>query len=167
MISVDAVRQDASQLHSFIEQLVQMCSNLRDDYPVFRDPSIKFFGYIATLGLKTQEYLEGFPAFYAKSTDKRAADSKRQKLVSLKTAWETLHNYIKPALDADSLHLPMSLVTAFGDIVNSVDDWRDYKFVLFHTTEANYLQIPSGMARKAANDIAESVDCARFDSNLV
>jgi hypothetical protein len=50
--------------------------------------------------------------------------------------------------------------------VNSVSDWGDYRFVLFHTNEANYLQIPSGMAREVANDIADIVGFDRFDPNL-
>jgi hypothetical protein len=166
MLSVDAIREDAARLHCFIEPLIRMCSDLREDYPVFADPSLEFFSYISKLGTKTQEYLETFPAYYVKSTDERSARSKRQALFTIKNSWETLHNYIRPALDADSLHLPMSLITAFSDIVNAVDDWKDYKFVLFHTNEANYLQIPAGMARKAANEIADSVSYERFDANL-
>jgi hypothetical protein len=164
--NTDAIRQDAALLHGFIEPLRRMCSELRDDYPVFTEPSRKFFAYISNLGSRSQQYLEAFPAFYDKSVDGRSANSKRQKLFTLKTSWEALHSYIQPALDADSLHLPMPLITALTDIVNSVSEWKDYKFVLFHTAEANYLQIPSGMARRAANDVAESVGSEQFDSNL-
>ena len=165
-VSVDAVRQDAARLHRFIEPLIRMCSDLREDYPVFADSSISFFSYISQLGLATQAYLESFPAYYEKSADERSANSKRQSLFTLKVSWETLHNYVRPALDADSLHLPMSLVTAFTDIVNSVQDWHSYQFVLFHTSEANYLQIPSAMARKAADEIADKVQLRGFDPTL-
>jgi hypothetical protein len=166
MVQDDAVLQEAAQLHGFVESVIHLCADLREDYPVFSKASLSYFAYIVELGKKTQAYLEGFPAFYRKSTDVRAASSKLQKLYSLKTSWEALHAYIKPALDADTLHLPSSLITAFEDIVNTVPDWQDYRFVLFHTTEANYLQVPSGMAREVANDIADSVNCERFDANL-
>jgi hypothetical protein len=166
MLSEDAVLQEAAHLHSFIESLVNLCSDLRDDYPVFAPASERFFAYALELGRKTQQYLEIFPAFYAKSKDQRSAHSKLQKLFSLKTAWEALHAFVKPALDADSLHLPSSLITAFEDIVNSVEEWHEYKFILFQTSEANYLQIPSGMAREVANEIAESVGYERFDPTM-
>ena len=166
MLDQSAVVQEASQIHGFIESVIHLCSDLREDYPVFSNASLSFFRYVLKLGQSTQTYLEGFPAFYLKSDDDRAARSKLQKLYSLKTSWEALHAYVKPALDADSLHLPSSLVTAFEDIVNRILDWENYKFVLFHTAEANYLQIPSGMARDVANEIADSVGFERFDPNL-
>ncbi|MDR3737724.1 MAG: hypothetical protein P4L40_01775 [Terracidiphilus sp.] len=159
-------RQDAADLHRFIEQLVRMCADRRDDYPVFTNSSIAFFSHISKLGVETQRYLERFPDYYSKSADLRAANSKRVKLVSLKNAWEELHAYIRPALDADSLHLPMPLITAFQDEVRKVEEWEGYQFVLFHTTEVNYLQIPSDMARSVANRIADRVGGERFDPNL-
>jgi hypothetical protein len=166
VVSRATVLHEAAQLHGFVETLIQLCADLREDYPVFSRPSLAYFNYILELGKNTQRYLEAFPAFYEKSTDERAAKSKLQKLYSLKTSWEALHQFIKPALDADTLHIPSSLITAFADIVNSVVGWEDYQFVLFHTTEANYLQIPSGMAREVANQIADSVGGARFNPNL-
>lgn len=166
MLSKDAVLQEAAQLHSFVESIIQLCSDPREDYPVFTNASMKFFGYILQLGKQTQDYLERFPAFYLKSSDERSARSKLQKLFSLKTSWEALHAFVKPALDADSLHVPSSLVTAFEDIVNDVEAWKEFKFILFQTSEANYLQIPSGMAREVANDIAEGVDFERFDPTM-
>jgi hypothetical protein len=166
MVDIDAIRQEAAQLHGFIEPLIQMCSDLREDYPIFAGPSLKFFSYISKLGTKTQEFLEAFPTSYAGCTDQRAANSMLLGLSSLKASWETLHNYVGPALDADSLNLPSSLITAFSDIANSVPEWADYEFVLFHTSEANYLQIPSGMARDAADNIADKVGLELFDPNL-
>jgi hypothetical protein len=166
ILDPSVVRQDAADLHRFIEQLVRMCADRRDDYPVFANPSVAFFSHVSKLGIETQKYLEQFPQYYSKSADERAANSKRLKLVSLKSAWEALHTYIRPALDADSLHLPMSLITAFQDEVQKVEEWQRYQFVLFHTTEVNYLQIPSDMARSVANNIAESVGGQTFDPDL-
>ena len=166
MLPDEAILQEASQLHGFVESIIRICTDLRDDYPVFAPASLRFFDYVVKLGKSTQGYLEIFPSFYRKSDDDRIARSKLQKLYSLKTGWEALHAYVKPSLDADSLHLPSALITAFEDIVNGVEDWASYKFVLFHATEANYLQIPSGMAREVANDIAISVGCDPFDPNL-
>src|ERR1700678_1866121 len=141
MLNEDAVLQEAAHLHSFIESVIILCSDLREDYPVFAPASERFFAYVLELGKQTQQYLEVFPAFYAKSIDERSARSKLQKLFSQKEAWERLHAFVKPALDADSLHLPSSLITAFEDIVNSVDEWHEYKFILFQSSEANYFLI--------------------------
>jgi hypothetical protein len=166
MVQRAAVLQEAAQLHGFIGSVIRLCADMREDYPVYSRPSLAYFKYILELGEKTQVYLEAFPAEYFKSTDERIASSRLQKLYSLKTSWEMLHEYIKPALDADTLHVPSSLITAFADIVNSVDGWEEFRFVLFHTTEANYLQIPAKMARQVADEIASSVKCAPFDANV-
>jgi hypothetical protein len=143
-----------------------MCADLRDDYPVFTEPSRRFFAYVSTLGIETQRHLEIFPDYHAKSTHEAAASSKRQDLVSLKNAWEHLHKYLKPAIDADSLHLPGPLISALQDSVQSVEAWKKYEFVLFHTNKANYFQVPSGMARDVANQIAQLVGGTNFPPDL-
>lgn len=165
-ISSADVRQEAVDLHRFIEPLIRMCTDLRADYPVFPEPSKTFFAYVQKLGLETQNFLTHYPDSYHKSKSPSTAFSKRQKLVLLRNAWGNLHEYLRPALDADSLHLPMPLITAFQDIVNEAEEWKQFEFVLFHTTQWNYLQVPSGMARDIANDIADLIGGSRFPINL-
>ena len=141
-----------------------MCSDLRDDYPVYTPPSREFFTHIQTLGTETLAFLEAFPQRILK--DPRTASSKRQKLFSLKAAWEDLHEYVRPALDADSLHLPTPLITALHDRLHEFRKWRDYRFTLFHTIEANYFEIPASGARDTADRIAGLIGGTGFPPSL-
>ena len=61
------VRQEAVDLHRFIEPLIRMCTDLRADYPVFPEPSKTFFAYVQLLGLQTQAFLTRYPESYQKS----------------------------------------------------------------------------------------------------
>lgn len=163
-ISPELIRQEVASLHRFIEPIVKMCSDLRDDYPVYTPPSREFFAHIRTLGTETLRFLETCPKSILK--DARTASSKRQKLFSIKAAWEDLHEYVKPALDADSLHLPTPLITALHDRLHESQKWRDYRFTLFHTIEANYFEIPASGARDTANRIADLIGGTAFPPSL-
>lgn len=43
-------------------------------------------------------------------------------------------------------------------MVRNVEDWADFRFVYFHTTEANYLQVPPERVKDIADQIASEVD---------
>jgi hypothetical protein len=165
-ISPELVRQEVASLHRFIEPIIRMCSDMRDDHPVYTPPSREFFVHIQRLGNETLRFLETFPESVLKEQDQRLARSRRQKLLSLKAAWEELHEYIRPALDADSLHLPTPLITALHDRLHEFKRWGKYRFTLFHTTEANYFQIPASMARQTADKVADLVKGTKFPSSL-
>jgi len=144
--SDEIVRQEVSELYRFIESLVGRCAELREDYPVFDGTSIEFFNYFEKLGRESLRFLETLPAEILKNQDERVRATRRQKLLlSLRTAWENLHQYLRPALDADTLHLPIPLIASLQDILHETKDWRSYRFTLFHTDEANYFQVPSNM----------------------
>jgi hypothetical protein len=161
----DTVRKEATDLYRFIDPLIRMCADIRDrEYPVYPEPTLKFLRHIECLGRETQEFLSNFPVEVSK--DPRTAYSKRQKLLSLRAGWEILHEYLRPALAADTLHLPTPLILALQDKINATDDLQDVKFTLFHTDRANYLQVPSGLAREFANDIADLVSGTHFPPRL-
>jgi hypothetical protein len=163
-IPPELVWQEVASLYRFIEPIIKGCADLRDDYPVYTPPSREFFTHIQTLGTETLKFLETFPQKILK--DPRTASSKRQKLFSLKAAWEDLHEYVKPALDADSLHLPTPLITALHDRLHENPKWRGYRFTLFHTIEANYFEIPGSGARNTANRIADLIEGTAFPPSL-
>jgi hypothetical protein len=122
--SEEVVRQEVTDLHRFIEPLVRVCSELRVDYPVFSDSSKEFFRYIETLGGESLRYLERFPEEILKAQDSRLTATKRQKLLNLKSAWERLHSYLRPALSADTLHLPTALISTSHDRLHETEEWR-------------------------------------------
>ncbi len=159
-VSEEVVRQEVSDLHRFIEPMVRMCSELRDDHPVYSGPSREFFDHIEKLGNETLAYLRTFPEEVMR--DPRTASSKRQRLLTLRAAWEGLHEYLRPALDADSLHLPTPLITALHDKLHEAEEWSSYHFALFHSVEANYLELPPGLVRSAAEKIAGLIRGTQF-----
>jgi hypothetical protein len=117
-VSDELVRQEVSELYRFIEPMVRLCSDLRPDYPVFSNESQEFFGHIQRLGEKNLRYLEGAPSDILK--DPRLSSTKRLRLLDLRYLWENLHEFLRPALDADSLHLPNPLIAALQVSVNSL-----------------------------------------------
>ena len=163
-VSDELVRQEVSELYRFVEPMVRLCSDLRPDYPVFSDESRDFFERIQKLGDKTLKHLEGAPGEILK--DSRLSSTKRQRLLDLRYLWESLHEFLRPALDADSLHLPNSLISALHDRIHETEQWKEYRFTLFHTAEANYLQLPLGMVGEVANDIAVLVGGEQFPPGL-
>jgi hypothetical protein len=161
----ETARKEAADLHRFIEPLIRMCADIRDrEYPVYPKPTLMFLRHIERLGRETQKFLSNFPVDVLKHS--RTAYSKRQKLLSLRAGWEILHEYLRPALAADTLHLPTPLILTLQDKINAADNLRDVKFTLFHTDRANYLQVPSGLAREFANDIADLVGGTSFPRQL-
>lgn len=162
-VSEEVVRQEVTDLYRFIEPLVRKCSELRADYPVFSDSSRDFFGYFEKLGNESLRYLETLPEQILKDQDPRLAATKRQKLLlPFRSAWESLHEHLRPALDADTLHLPTPLITALHDRLHETAEWRSFRFTLFHTDEANYFQLPSNMVGDVANQIAAQVGGTQF-----
>lgn len=155
------VRQESAALFRFVDAIVRRCSEIHE-YPVYAGPSKTFLDYMSVLGNETKQFLEKFPE--SAERDNRTVNSKRRKLHSLRNGWEALHEYLKPALDADTLHIPTSLILALQDEVNRLEDLQDMKFAIFHSDR--YLQLPSGTLKETANLIAELIGGTSFPSSL-
>jgi hypothetical protein len=162
-LELEAVRQEAAAVYRFVDSLVKLCNSI-GEYPVYTKPSHKFFAYVKLLGLQTQQFLFKFPDQVNKNA--KTAYSKRRKLFGLRTGWETIHGYLKPALDADTLHLPTPLMFAFQDLVSEVDALEPIEFTVFHSAEVNYLQIPAETFREVANGIADLIKGQHFPNDL-
>lgn len=162
----EVVRQEVSELHRFIEPLERFCTEIRADYPVYGETSREFFKHIGELGQKSLSYLESLPEQILRAKYPQIAASKRQKLFQLKSDWERLHEYIRPALDADTLHLPMPLISALNDRLRETPDWRSFRFTLFHAAEVNYFEVPSSIVRRAADGIASQIGGKPFPKTL-
>jgi hypothetical protein len=99
--------------------MVNLCHSI-SAYPVYTTQSHKFFDYVRLLGEQTQKFLLDFPQQVNKNA--KTAFSKRKKLLELRNSWETIHEYLKPSLDADTLHLPAPLMLAFQDMISRIED---------------------------------------------
>lgn len=163
MILDDAVRQESAAVYRFVSALVDLCDSIAE-YPVYTNPSRKFFDYVKLLGGQTQQFLSRFPEEVKKNP--KTAFSKRQKLLELRNSWETIHEYLKAALDADTLHLPTPLILAFQQMINKIEDLEKMEFTVFHAAEVNYLQIPAETFREIANGIADAIKGEHFPPDL-
>jgi hypothetical protein len=159
----ETIRQESAALFRFVDAVIRPCIDITE-YPVYPRSSSDLVAKIKRLGDETKTFLDGFPAEAAK--DPSTASSKRLKLSELRAHWETIHEYLKPILDADALHLPAALTTALQDAIDSIDVLKGISFTVFHINEVNYLQVPSGILIQQANQIADSIKGKRFPPNM-
>ena len=157
------VRQESAALFRFVDSIVRRCAEIHE-YPVYAETSKTFLNHISILGTETKNFLEKFPESVEK--DKRTANSKRRKLHSLRISWEALHEYLKPALDADTLHIPSPLILALQDEINQVKEAGMLKFTVFHSDRVNYLQLPPGTIKETADLIAQLINGTPFPTDL-
>src|SRR5580698_1059165 len=105
---MDEVRHDAASLQRFVDSVAYSCQR-SEEYPCYEEASKRFFKYIYALGEATKNYLAQFMS----SLDPNLASSDPQDFYSqtrviqiLRFSWFELHRLVKPALDADTLHIP-------------------------------------------------------------
>jgi hypothetical protein len=81
----------------------------------------------------------------------------RQKLWDLRSGWSMLHNFIKPAVDADTLQVPSPLIQWLTRRLNTVMSFKAATFVVFHTSEVNYLHLNTGAIRDLAGQLSSLI----------
>ena len=154
MSSGDDLRHDAASLYRFIERISESCQ--LDVGPQTYDlPSGKFLTYVSELASATLQYLDRFadgvpadPALYYVY---------RQKLWDLRSGWSILHNFIKPAADADTLQAPLSFVQWLTRRLNEVKSFGAAKFAVFHTSEVNYLHLNTSAVRTLTGQLSSLI----------
>ncbi len=162
--SHDRVLKDAADLHRFLQPIERMCAVRQTDHPYYRDASYEFFSYIHELIQNTFTYLENLPKRQSKFPE--IQQSVRQKLRVIRNSWGSLHQYIKPALDADALHLPYSLLNALNGELKQVHKCQELDFAVFHLKDVNYVMLPNGQVNSIANRIARIVKAKDFPPHL-
>jgi hypothetical protein len=68
-----------------------------------------------------------------------------------------LHNFIKPAFDADTLQVPSPLIQWLTRRLNMLATFRAATFVVFHTSEVNYLHLNTGAIRDLAGQLSSLI----------
>ena len=158
-LGVDEVRHDAASLHRFIDSIASSCER-NDEYPCYEEASRNFFDYIYSLAGATKAYLEQFVSSLDPNlaiSDPQDFYSQTQVVRTLRDSWFELHNLVKPALDADTLHIPYSLIHALTKRFQQITGFDKAKFAVLHSTELNYFQIRASNMRKFATEIAAIV----------
>jgi len=162
-LGVETLRIDAAALFSFVDSICQFCVDR--DSPAYLEPSKDFFKYIRDLGDATKAYLNVFSEKAPR--DPRLYQGYRQKLETIRSAWFEFHQFIKPAIDADTLSMPYSLVEALTGRLNEVKDLDKTRFVLFHLDEVNYLQIRVSEVKRTADRLSIIIpDAQPFPADL-
>src|SRR5579862_7227473 len=162
-LGAETLRVDAAALFSFVDSVCQFCVDR--DSPAYLNPSKEFFQYIRGLGDATKAYLNTFSEKAPR--DLRLYQGYRQKLETIRSAWFEFHQFIKPAIDADTLGMPYPLVEALTRRLNQVKELEKTRFVLFHLDEVNYLQIRVSEVKKTADRLSVIIpDAKPFPPNL-
>jgi len=107
-LGVETLKIDAAALFLFVDSVCQFC--IDSDSPAYLKPSEDFFKYIRDLGDATKAYLNTFSEKAPK--DLRLYQDYRQKLETIRSCWFEFHQFLKPAIDADTLSMPYPLVEA-------------------------------------------------------
>lgn len=85
----------------------------------------------------------------------------------LRGAWAELHQFLKPAVDADTLNTPFSLLEALYQKFHRISGFEAVEFTVLHLNEVNYLQVRASWFRQLAQKVASQVPGApSFPSHL-
>ena len=89
---------------------------------------------------------------------RRSQNSTTNKLpdIPIRSGWYELHQYVKPAVDADSLSIPFPLLNALRNKVSQLPGFERVQFVFYHLPEVQYLEARghiSGITSKLARVI--------------
>jgi hypothetical protein len=153
-LHIETLQRDAAALFSFIDSVCLHCPE-RVEAPAYLSPSVTFFMYIRRLGDATKAFLNAFPG--GAPSDQKLYQFYRQKLETIRSGWFEFHQFIKPAVDADTLNVPYALVESLTTRLNGITEFKKTKFVVFHFHEVNYLQVRSSEIKKTANRLASLI----------
>jgi hypothetical protein len=163
-LGVETLERDAAALFSFVDSVCLYCYG-DPESPAYLEPSEKFFEYIRQLGDATKAYLNTFPK--KKPQDPRLYRHYRQKLETIRAGWFEFHRLIKPAVDADTLHVPYTLVEALTRRLQSISKLEKTTFAIFHIDELNYLEVPVSEIHKTTERLRQVIpDRPDFPQNL-
>jgi hypothetical protein len=151
-----AVTHDAAALYRFVDSVCQLAEESSSS--VYLNSSEDFFAYISELGKKTKEYLLDFPKNLPVNDKLKIIH--RQKLTTLRGAWSELHQFIKPATDADTLNTPFSLLGALYQKFHRITGCEKVEFTVFHLNELNYLQVRASWFRQLAQKLKSQIPSA-------
>jgi hypothetical protein len=158
------VKHDAASLYRFVDSVCSSCHRT-GVYPAYLESNRSFIDYVYSLGDSTKRYLLSFPEKLAR-TPASDYNVTRQELWNLRSSWFELHRRLKPASDADTLHLPYPLIRALVSRLHETTDFRTTRFVVIHTERLNYLQVTASSVETAADNIAGVVGHRRFHRDL-
>jgi hypothetical protein len=158
----EQVRHDASSLYQFVSSITDHCDT-KSSAAAYLSSSERFFNYIIELGKATKEYVRNFPG---SRTQAAQFLDLRDDIATLRSGWQFLHLFVKPALDSDTLHLPTSLIQGLIERFREIPDYADTDFAIYHTDLFNYLNVQLNVFKPIADAIAALVNGPKFPEKL-
>lgn len=163
MASLDEqLRQDAASLHRFVTSIAEHCER-KSAAATYNEPAEKFFRYIVALSESTKGYLQDT---LENTSDAAELLDFRKEIATLRAGWKSLHQFVKPVVDADTLHLPTSLIDALTRRVHQLASFEDVDFVVYHTDVFNYFNVKLHILKPDANKIGTIVGGPEFPERL-
>lgn len=155
--SREDIGHELAALFALVNSIVAACE-FSPGSVAYTPSTEKFRKHIIDLGRMTADYLIAFPA-ESESIGEGEEDSGSppRELEEIKWAWKQLHAYIRPAMQADTLHQPTSLVDAFEERFHSIDGLAQTTFTIFHADEFNYLHLYPAEIGRLTNKLAKMV----------
>src|SRR6267378_3746264 len=133
----EQLRHDASSLYQFVSSITRYCED-KNPAAAYISSSERFFKYIAQLGHETKSYLSEFPGGRTQAIELLEF---RKDIATLRLSWRFLHEFVKPTLDGDTLHVPTSLIQALIGRFQEIPNYSDTDFVIYHTDLFNYFNV--------------------------
>jgi len=159
-----ALLHDTAACYRFVKSTSAACK-LSSGFPSYLEPTKKLLEHILELSVCTQTFLSDFPSTNQVEPDEYRRH--RQLLHLIRETWKSLHFYVQPAVDADTLNVPTALVKLLTDRVQLVGKCKSLEFAVIHTDKLNYFQFPPGDFEKNVIDLGEVVaPRLKFPPNL-
>jgi hypothetical protein len=157
--------REAAALYGFVDSISASCTHLPQSV-AFTEASARFFRYIEQLADATKQHLAEFPPVSIQAAAADEFQETRGELFTIRRVWKQLHQFIKPASDADTLNQPTALVSAMLERTRRLPGLQDADFAIFLTETFDYLQVNPTWIRGAARDLAFIVTADEFPSGL-
>jgi hypothetical protein len=155
------LRHDLTALFAFIDSISGICLS-RSPIVAYTPAADRFFDFISRLALTTKTHLAGWFL-----QDDEEFEERRQELETIRSFWKELHNFIKPTLDADTLHIPSAVVDGIVRRFREIPKYSRMDFSIFLTAEFNYVQVRSADFRLLSSKIRSIISGApEFPPNL-
>lgn len=134
------LEREVSALYGFVDSISALCARVPQSL-AFTEPSFKFFRHVGELAVATKTHLANFPVGSLESVSEDEFHESRDELRTIRSAWKELHQFVKSAVDADTLNQPSALISFMLSRVRQLPGLSDADFAIFHTDKFNYLQV--------------------------
>ena len=149
-----ALLHDTAVCYRFVKATAAACK-LGSGFPSYSSSTQTLLKSIKDLSSATLDYLLAFPS--KSPEDPVEYRRRRQSLVTIRLAWQNIHLYVQPAVDADTLNVPTELIQMLTDRVRLIQGCGSMEFAAIHTDKLNYFQFPPGEFERTVLDLASIV----------